>query len=334
MTSGAFELLWPWLLLALPLPLLIPMQRVLRDPALRGPLLARWQALSADPHSAAGRSRRSVLLWLIWAAVLVAAARPIWVGPPVSLPYTGRDLMIAVDLSGSMRIEDMQQGGRMETRMETVRRVVTNFVDRRRGDRVGLILFGSQSYLQAPLTFDAETVARFMQEAQIGFAGPETAIGDAIGLAVKHLRDRPAENRVLILLTDGQDNASVVAPLTAADIAASFDIRIHAIGVGSDLMQVAGLFGMRTVDPSADLDEGVLMQIAERTGGQYFRARDPEELEEIYTLLDTLEPLAQDVGNYRPRLALSHWPLGVALLLSFLLALQQALRQRVAVSMR
>jgi Ca-activated chloride channel family protein len=236
--------------------------------------------------------------------------------------------MIAVDLSGSMRIEDMQRGSLIETRMETVRRVVTDFVERRRGDRLGLILFGTQSYLQAPLTFDVDTVARFMNEAQIGFAGPETAIGDAIGLAVKQLRERPAESRVLVLLTDGQDNASAVPPLSAADIAASFGIRIHTIGVGSDQLRVAGLFGTRTVDPSADLDETTLQGIAQRTGGRYFRARDPAELEEIYALLDTLEPMEQDAGSVRPRRALSHWPLAAGVLLWLGLALRELWRRQ------
>lgn len=320
-----FEWSWPWIFLLLPLPLLIRARFRSSESALRGPLFEQWLAMSGQSGLVEQRWQRlqsTWPLWLLWCLLLMAAARPTWVGPAQTLPYSGRDLMVAVDLSGSMRIEDMQRGNTLETRMEVVRRVVTDFVERRRGDRLGLILFGTQSYLQAPLTFDVDTVARFMQEAQIGFAGPETAIVDAIGLAVKQLRDRPAESRVLVLLTDGQDNASAVPPLAAADIAASFGIRIHTIGVGSDQLRVSGLFGTRTVDPSADLDEETLRMIAERTGGQYFRARDPAELEQIYAVMDALEPMEQEAGSFRPQLSLLHWPLAFALALWFVLVLR------------
>jgi Ca-activated chloride channel family protein len=223
-----------------------------------------------------------------------------------------------------MQVEDMMVGQHTVSRIDAVKQVVGEFIERRRGDRLGLILFGSNAYVQAPLTFDRNTVQRFLREAQLGFAGRETAIGDAIGLAVKRLRDRPAESRVLILLTDGANNAGEVEPLDAARLAADNDVKIHAVGIGSDKMVVPGLFGSsfgsRVVNPSRDLDEPTLRKIAEITGGNYFRARDPAELVNIYQLLDALEPVEQEAQSYRPKKSLFHLPLALAFCLSVLLA--------------
>lgn len=272
----------------------------------------------------------AVTLWLLWLLLLLAAARPTWIGEAIELPNSGRDLMLAVDISGSMQVEDMQLGKNLVSRVEAVRRVGADFIDSRKGDRLGLILFGSNAYLQSPLSFDTATVKRFLQEAQIGFAGQETAIGDAIGLAVKRLKERPAQSRVLILLTDGQDTASSVTPLDAAQLASDLGIRIYTIGIGAERMTLPGLFGSsfgsRQVNPAADLDEATLQKIAQATGGQYFRARDPAELAGIYQLLDQLEPVEQANVTYRPRQALGYVPLLLALLLSFALALRQLLR--------
>ena len=265
---------------------------------------------------------------LIWFCLLLTLTRPVWIGDPLELPNSGRDLMMAVDISGSMRIEDMMLGKTPARRIDAVKEVGSQFVERRRGDRLGLILFGSKAYVQSPLSFDTATVKRFLVEAQIGFAGQETAIGDAIGLAVKRLRERPAESRVLILLTDGQDTASSIKPLDAARLAQKLGIRIYTIGIGADEMTVPGLFGSsfgsRQVNPSKDLDEASLTEIARLTGGQYFRARNPQELARIYALLDELEPVEQDVAIYRPRQALGYLPLLLGIGLSFLLALLQA----------
>jgi len=325
-------LVWPWALALAPLPLLVrrflpPRQREL--PALKAPFFTAWQHLA----SAQTGTRRSVsgrltpvLLWLLWLALLTAVARPQWVGEPVELPNSGRDLMLAVDISGSMRVEDMQLGKNVIPRIDAVRQLGAEFISHRNGDRLGLILFGSNAYVQSPLSFDTATVKRFLLEAQIGFAGQETAIGDAIGLAVKRLKERPADSRVLILLTDGQDTASSVRPLDAAQLARDLGIRIYTIGIGADQMTLPGLFGSsfgsRQVNPSAELDEEGLKQIAALTGGQYFRARNPRELANIYQLLDQLEPVEQELVTYRPRQALGYLPLAAALLLSFLLALR------------
>lgn len=323
------EWIWPWLLLLAPLPWAV--HRVVpaahsQQSALRAPFFHEWQRMSATQG---GRSRQGNLLpilslWLLWLLLLVAAARPMWIGEPIELPNSGRDLMLAVDISGSMRIEDMQVGQSLVPRVDAVKQVGAQFITRRTGDRLGLILFGSNAYVQSPLSFDTATVKRFLSEAQIGFAGAETAIGDAIGLAVKRLKERPAESRVLILLTDGQDTASSVKPLDAAQLAATLGIRIYTIGIGADALTLPGLFGSsfgsRQVNPSAELDEAGLQEIARITGGEYFRARNPQELVNIYQLLDQLEPVEQETTLYRPRQSLGYLPLLAALLISFLLA--------------
>jgi len=214
----------------------------------------------------------------------------------------------------------MQLGQQVTDRLTAVKAVAGNFIEHRKGDRLGLILFGDQAYLQTPLTFDRETVRTLLNEAAIGLAGKSTAIGDAIGLAVKRLRERPAENRVLILLTDGANTSGSVDPLKAADLAAREGVRIYTIGVGADEMLVRGFFGTQRV-PSNELDEATLTAIAQKTGGQYFRARDIESLQKIYALLDKLEPVSQDEETFRPIHELYAWPLSGALLLTALLAL-------------
>ena len=322
------ELLWPFVLLLLPLPWLarrILPERKVSNAALKAPFFDRWQSLALhSPTTQASNKRTPLTLWLIWLCLLFAAARPMWIGEAVELPNSGRDLMLAVDISGSMRVEDMQVGNRMVRRLDAVKELGSQFMSRRSGDRLGLILFGSRAYLQSPLSFDIQTVQRFLEESQIGFAGQETAIGDAIGLAVKRLQERPASSRVLILLTDGQDTASTVDPLEAAQLAAQLGVRIHTIGIGAESMTLPSLlgspFGARTVNPSADLDEASLVEIASRTGGQYFRARDPAELAQIYTMLEALEPLELDTALYRPQKSLAALPLIAALLLSLGLA--------------
>ncbi|MFV8816462.1 vWA domain-containing protein [Haliea sp. E17] len=331
------EWIWPWMLALAPLPWLL--RRVLpkasgEEPAIRAPFFQHWAALAENQGTgmAGGSWRRLAALWAIWLLLLLSAARPMWIGEAVELPESGRDLMLAVDISGSMQIEDMQAGQRMISRMQAVKQLGKQFIDERRGDRLGLILFGSNAYVQSPLSFDTTTVGRFLEEAQIGFAGQDTAIGDAIGLAVKRLRERPADQRVLILLSDGADNASSVQPLDAARLAAGLGIRIHTIGIGADRMLMPGMFGTsfgaRQINPSAELDEATLTKIAELTGGRYFRARNPQELANIYTLLDQLEPIELDVATFRPRQSLGYLPLGLALLISFALALARLLQQR------
>ena len=317
-------LIWPWLLALLPLPWLYRW--------LRKPLASQTAALIAPVYTELvdqGTNRTAgikhwlswLLLIFMWFSVVLAATRPQWIGDPITLPASGRDLLLAVDISPSMEEEDMQVGNAMVDRLAVVKTVVGDFVARRNGDRLGLILFGSSAYLQTPLTFDRKTLNTLLQEALIGFAGKGTAIGDAIGLGVKRLKDRPENARVIILLTDGVNNSGEVDPHKAAQLAAAYGVKIYTIGIGADEVLRRSLFGTRRVNPSADLDEEALTDIAKLTGGQYFRARNPEDLARIYSVLDELEPIAQDEETFRPTKALFHWPLTIAIMSSFLLAL-------------
>ncbi len=317
------EFAWPWALAAAPLPLIAMLLRpASRDEsALRVP----FYALASDFEAGAARGPRSwpkrALMLIAWALLVGAASHPHWVGEPITLPAQGRDLMLAVDISGSMGTQDMFVNNTAYTRLEIVKTVVGDFVERRQGDRLGLILFGSQAYLQTPLTFDRNTVRSLLIETPRGVAGDKTAIGDAIGLGVKRLLDRPESSRVLILLTDGVNNIGEVAPLKAAELAASQSIRIHTIGFGADQLRVPGLFGSRNVNPSASLDAETLTGIADSTGGVFRRARTTRELLDVYAELDRLEPIDQDAETFRPRQTLFMWPLGAAFAISVLLVL-------------
>jgi Ca-activated chloride channel family protein len=233
----------------------------------------------------------------------------------MELPVSGRDLMMAVDLSGSMQIEDFQLGGQQVDRLSALKAVATQFINQRSGDRLGLILFGSQPYIQAPLTFDNITVNRLLSEAQIGLAGKTTAIGDAIGLALKRLQQEPDNQKVLILLTDGANTSGQLSPEKAAELAKKMGLKIYTIGIGASSMEVGSFIFKRTVNPSADLDEKTLQLLATTTGGKYFRAHDTQELAKIYSQLDAMEPTIKDKKLYRPISDLYYWPLGAGTLL-------------------
>jgi len=321
LTTG-FTIALPWLLLLAPLPWLL---RLLMPASPSGDLQAlRVPWFSAVTGGKAGWMRRPLLALVaavVWLLLVLAASQPQWVGEIESLPVTGRDLLLAVDISGSMDTQDMVLNKTAVNRLKVVKKVAGEFIQRRHGDRVGLILFGSRAYLQTPLTFDTETTATLLEESEIGLAGRETAIGDAIGLAVKRLRDDAAAERVLILLTDGANTSGEVQPLQAAEFAARDGLTVYTVGVGADEMMVQDFFGSRVVNPSADLDEDTLQAIAEHTGGRYFRARDAKSLEKIYEILDELEPVESDVETIRPVDELFYWPLGVAYILALLAAL-------------
>jgi len=328
------QLAWLWLLLLLPLPwllrhLLPPAQRQAGG-ALFAPFALEIGASDTARQSTAGRRWRQAATTVVWLCLLLAAARPQWLGEPVTLPQTGRNLILAIDVSGSMETPDLALDGSQATRLEVVKQVAGDFLQRRTGDRIGLILFGTRPYLQSPLTFDHVTVRHFLDSAVIGLAGRETAIGDAIGLAIKRLRAAPGGEAVLILLTDGQNTAGTVPPREAMQLAARSGLRIHTIGIGADAMRGQGLFGSRQINPSADLDEATLKAVAEATGGHYFRARSVKDLEQVYQRLDQLEPVADEGRLVRPVTELFPWPLGLALLISLLLAGQAVLRREAA----
>ncbi len=317
---------WPMLILALPLPFLLrwllPAEIPEQNAALKVPFLE-------DFESAASQSISQVKQWplllaiIAWLLLVLAVMRPQWLGEPIEQSVSGRDLMLAIDLSGSMDEQDFVINNSRVDRLTATKFVARQFIERRVGDRLGLILFGTQAYLQTPLTFDRETLATLLDESALGLAGENTAIGDAIGLAVKRLRKQRADSRVLVLLTDGANTAGEVTPIKAAELAAEHDLKIYTIGIGADEMVVRSFFGSRKINPSRDLDEKTLITIAEKTGGRYFRARNTQELDTIYHLLDELEPVEKEKQFFRPQSELYYWPLAVALCLASVISLNR-----------
>jgi len=310
-----FEFNWPWLLILLPLPLLIRFFSSAGQA--QAPLvLTNLPYIETATGTATKKPQAIWPLTLMWLCLVAAAARPMWIGEPQSIPQQGREMMLAVDLSRSMQAEDMQINNRMVDRLSLVKTVVADFIQQRKGDRVGLIFFADNAYLQAPLTFDLKTVSDYMQQAVLGLVGEQTAIGEGIGLALKRFDAADNPQKILILLTDGQNSAGEVKPLDAAKFAQEQGVKIYTIGVGADAYYKRTLFGNQKVDPSRDLDETTLKTIATQTGGQYFRARDASSLAAIYAELDKLEPIEQAQQQFRPQTDLFHWPLTIALLLS------------------
>jgi Ca-activated chloride channel family protein len=321
-----FQIDWPWLLLSLPLPILVrwllPAQMIEQQAALKVPFMDDFSDASSRVVSQK-KQWPLILASLAWLLLVLASSRPQWLGEPVEQAVSGRDLMMAIDVSGSMDEQDFVMSGQAVDRLTATKFVASEFINRRTGDRIGLILFGTTAHLQTPLTFDRKTVVTLLKEAFIGITDdePATSIGDAIGLAVKQLKDDKASSRVLILLTDGANTAGAITPIQAAQVAESHALKIYTIGIGADEMIVRSLFGNRKVNPSRDLDEKTLKAIASKTGGRYFRARNKEELEQIYQLLDQLEPVEKDKQYYRPMKELYIWPLSLSLLLLAMLSL-------------
>ena len=337
------NLAWWWVFFALPLPIIV---RLLSKKTHESPMAA-LRVPSLRPGEVSGQTQLKqtktplIISSLIWLLLISAAARPQWLGEPVSIPNEGREMMLAVDLSGSMKIDDMQLNGRQVNRLTMTKSVVYDFIQRRVGDRLGLILFADTAYVQAPLTYDRDTVSTLLSEAVIGLVGEQTAIGDAIGLAVKRFDERDESNNVLILLTDGQNTAGNITPEQAKELAINKGVKVYTIGVGADKMLIQSFFGSREINPSQELDEGMLTDIATSTGGQYFRARNAQELEAIYQQLDALEPIEGETRKMRPLSALFYYPLAAAIMLSALWALfilansvyRWARQRRTAVSM-
>lgn len=320
----AIQFHWPWAFYCLPLPilvyLLVPAYKR-QQASLIVPDVSLWKKEQESSLLQQENPKLKLLLpAIIWLAIVIAFSRPFSLGEQIELPQSGRDLMLAVDLSGSMKEEDMQWNRKPVNRLVVVKKVLTDFIKQREGDRIGLVLFGSQAYLQSPLTFDWQTVNQLMLESQIGLAGPATAIGDAIGLTIKRLLAHPEQSRVMILLTDGQNTAGEVDPIKAAELAAQNNVKIYTIGLGADMIEERTFFFRRQRNPSADLDETTLKKIAELTGGQYFRAKDSDGLKQIYQYIDEQEPTEKDPEIFRPQKSLFHWPLGLALVISFIQA--------------
>lgn len=312
---------WPWMFLLILVPLfiytLLPRAHVKPSEAVWLPF---YHSLRTRNEIALSAWRwRQWLMLLIWSLLTLASARPVLIGSPIITQHVGRAIMLALDLSGSMQLPDMIGKAKRHTRLQAVKTVATAFINQREGDKLGLILFGSRAYLQAPLTFDHHTVQTLLNDATIGLAGQRTAIGDAIGLAIKRLQHQPKAARVLVLLTDGVNNAGHVLPLEAAKQAKAQGIKIYTVGIGADHASFIGPFGGSMILPSSDLDIQTLKTISESTGGLFFRASDVNSLMTAYKTINHLEPIAKQQTLYHPMTPLYPWPLGLALLLSFLL---------------
>ena len=311
-----FVLSYPWLLLLILLPpvlrQVLPAYREPR-PALGVPWFQRMaQVLDQQPSAGAvviqAKTMELLYLWLLWTVLVVAITRPQYLEPPVSQVVPTRDLMLLVDLSGSMEAEDFtNQQGKQVDRLTAVKEVLDEFLTRREGDRVGLIVFGNAAFTQVPFTQDLDATRILLEETTVRMAGPRTALGDAIGLAITLFEQSEVEERVIVALTDGNDTGSRIPPSEAARIAADNDIMIHVIGVG---------------DPTSvgeeKLDEQALKVVAAITGGRYFHAADREQLQGIYTELDRIDTRAVETATYRPRIDLFHWLLALFVILGFI----------------
>ncbi len=306
----------PWLLLLLPLPVLVtlfwPAHREPR-PALQVPFLDRLSQLTGrQPAQGASVCHGVLGRWFVlpftWLCVVVAMARPQWIEPPVSKQMPMRDLLLAVDLSGSMETRDFTDAdGKQTDRLTAVKQVLDGFLARRKGDRVGLIFFGTAPFVQAPFTEDLSVCRQLLAEARTKMAGPQTAFGDAIGLAITMFDRSDMKERVLIALTDGNDTSSQVPPAKAAEIARNKGIVIHTVSVGDP--QAAG---------EQALDVPTLQGVAKETGGVYSAAGDRRQLEEIYRQLDALETRKDKTVSHRPKHDIHHWPLAAAFVISLL----------------
>ena len=331
MVSFGFQ--WFWFILLLPLPLLVWLLWPTVQPhrsstetqlALVHPTLGRLEhAYTATVAGASALGFLPTLLWgLLWFALVATMMRPQWLHEHTEIKNRGYDLMLAVDLSRSMLSSDFTVDGQRVNRLQVVKGVLGRFIERRQGDRIGLILFGDSAYMQAPLTLDGNAVQKMLYDTVPGIAGDATAIGDAIGLAVKKLRERPLESRVLILLTDGANTAGSLPPDQAALLASQFQVRIYTIGVGT-----MGEVSVPDIEVMK-IDEDLLRRVAEYTGGAYFRATDTQALEHVYEQINTLEKTEAESQTVIIPEPLYHWPLGVALLILLLLAGLDMMRGR------
>lgn len=307
-----FEFAHPWALLLLALPLvmrLVPAYKESRD-SVKVPFFDKLVELSEErPESGARIMQRDraqrVLVVLTWVLLVIAAAKPQWIGPPIEQEKSGRDLMIAVDLSGSMETADFTlPDGATVDRLVAVKQVLAELAAQRASDRLGLIVFGAAAYLQAPFTDDHQVWSQLLAETEIGMAGPSTVFGDAIGLAIKLFKENNSDNRVLIMLTDGNDTGSTVPPVDAAKVAAAHNIRIYTIAIGDPT----------TVGEEA-LDSETLGRVSEVTGGQTFEALDRDQLRQAYHSIGELEPELYESVSFRPRQSM-HWlPMAIVIVL-------------------
>ncbi len=308
-----FELVWVWALILLPLPFIV---RIIL-PATNAKAAVYVPNVPSNIQNSQPKSKATqILTWLIWLLLVLAASRPVHYGEPVVIPTEHRDLMLVVDLSYSMSQEDMQDGSGYIDRLTAVKNVLTDFAKQRQGDRLGLVVYADHAYLQSPLTLDTHSIIEQVNQMVLKLIGTQTAIGDGIGIATKVFIESDAPQRVMILLSDGSNNAGVLDPMEAAKIAQQNNATIYTVGVGAGEMVVQDFFMSRKVNTAHDLDEKLLQEIADLTGGQYFRARNQQDLDNIYNSINELEPINLATQAWRPQTEWFPLPLAIAFVLS------------------
>ena len=347
---------WPWLLLLLPLPLLIKklftslLENVLENKsqkntekftiteALKLPDYNNLVAITSKKQTVSLWHNRQIIPWIIWVLLVISVSQPLWMDDKQPIPVTGRDLMLLIDVSGSMRqmdfirlnnkddlnrkpaklssqnIEQLKNPG--ISRLDVVKEVAARFVRQRTGDRTGLILFGDKPYLRAALSYDRNAVEQLIMESEIALAGESTAIGDAIGLAIKRMRDLPSKSRVIVLLTDGANNEGLINPRKAAQLASEQGIRIYTIGIGKQTIPGPNPYGIWSADNAQRYEKTVLKDMAQITGGHFFHALDSEGIQAAYDRLNELEPALTWNVHKHLAYALYPWSLACAVLLS------------------
>jgi len=326
------DFVWPWALLLLPLPLLARLLLPALDSdavyALPLPSFPTLERLIAESPPTKHRHWRRWLAVLAWLLLLVAVAQPLWIGRFQDQPASGRDLMLLVDISGSMRAMDFVRDEEPISRLDMVKQLAGRFIAERRGDRLGLILFGARPYLRAPLTYDRVAIRQLLDEAEIALAGEQTAIGDAVGLALKRMREIPSDSRVLVLLTDGANNQGRLGPQQATELALQLGVRIYTIGIGREQTAGPNPYGTWSSQGSDRFERKLLEQMAATTGGVYFQVQDRDGLQAAYRQLDRLEPALGEAARRYLATPLYPWPLAAALLIAMGLVLSPLISGR------
>ena len=322
--------IWPWAVLLILLPIftryILPAKRIETNAisvALRVPFFHRLSSF-LTPARLSGGKRIALLLSLSWIFFIIACMRPVKFDDAIVLPREARNIMLTIDVSGSMAEQDFDLQGQPVTRLKMVKSVVNDFIQKRPDDNLGLVIFGSEAYLYTPLSFDKKTLRSLFDEVSIGIAGEQTAIGDAIAKAVEGVSAAPADSRIVILLSDGYSNAGVVSVNEAIELAKKQNVKVYTIGVGSNQKTVQSFFGTFAVNPSLNLDEATLQEIARQTGGRYFRAKTTSELNDIYNAINALEQVDSETLSVRPQTELFFIPL----LISMILLLSAAILKR------
>ena len=307
-----FELSYPWVFLLLPLPIIIwmvlPSLRKKRAALMSGGYFKLLDLTDQDPKQAAWVSKRHWLAWivvvLVWCLILSAVSGPHLTGEPEMKVKTVRSFLIAADISFSMDIKDWDVNGEKMSRWDATKLLMADFIKERKSDQIGLIFFGTNAYLQAPLTTDLEIVQWMLKETEVGMAGQMTGIGNAIGMAMRVFEQDTLEEKILFLLTDGVDSGSEITPIDAAGLAKQDSITIYTLGIGNP------------TGNNAELDERTLKQIASITGGRYFQAIDQTQAQAAYNTIDSLEPIEFEEESYQPAVLLYHYPVLAAIIIT------------------